>query len=79
MSEGSEAVFDNGRPTLPNNWLDEINRHTRALLVDLPLVPSVPLFGGSYAASKAHEDDRPRRYSGNSHQRRKQRRAQRTK
>ena len=107
MSEDIEAVFDNGCPTLPDNWLDEINRHTRALLVDLPPVPSAPLFGGLYAASKAHEEyaeqkfrfdwfhgapyrlrphlmirihddnERPRRYSGNSHQRRKQRRARR--
>lgn len=36
MSEDIEAVFDNGCPTLPDNWLDEINRHTQALLVDLP-------------------------------------------
>lgn len=106
MNEDIEAVFDNGCPTLLDNWLDEINRHTRALLVDLPPVPSVPLFGGLYAASKAHEEyaeqkfrfdwfhgapyrlppllvslpddnERPRRYSGNSHQRRKQRRAKR--
>ena len=107
MSEDIEAVFDNGCPTLPDNWLDELKRHTTVLLVDLPPVPSVPLFGGLYAASKAHEEyaeqkfrfdwfhgapyrlrphlmirihddnERPRRYSGNSHQRRKQRRAKR--
>ena len=95
MSEDIEAVFDNGCPTLPDNWLDELKRHTTVLLVDLPPVPSVPLFGGLYAASKAYEEyaeqkfrfdcflipddnERPRRYSGNSHQRRKQRRAQRS-
>lgn len=104
MSE--EAVFNNGCPTLTDNWLEELKRHTTVLLVDLPPVPSAPLFGGSYAASMAHEEyaeqkfrfdwfpgltyrspllvkipddnERPRRYSGNSHQRRKQRRAQRS-
>jgi hypothetical protein len=38
MSEDITAVFSNGCPALPDNWLDEINRHTRALLVDLPPV-----------------------------------------
>ncbi len=106
MSEDIEAVFNNGCPTLTDNWLEELKRHTTVLLVDLPPVPSAPLFGGSYAASMAHEEyaeqkfrfdwfpgltyrspllvkipddnERPRRYSGNSHQRRKQRRAQRS-
>jgi len=107
MSEDIEAVFNNGCPTLTDNWLEELKRHTTVLLVDLPPVPSAPLFGGLYAASKAHEEyaeqkfrfdwfpggpyrippllvklpddnERPRRYSGNSHQRRKQRRAQRS-
>ena len=104
MSEDIEAVFNNGCPTLTDNWLEELKRHTTVLLVDLPPVPSAPLFGGSYAASMAHEEyaeqkfrfdwlpgltyrspllvkipddnERPRRYSGNSHQRRKQRRSQ---
>ena len=106
MSEDIEAVFNNGCPPLTDNWLEELKRHTTVLLVDLPPVPSAPLFGGLYAASKAHEEyaeqkfrfdwfpgltyrspllvkipddnERPRRYSGNSHQRRKQRRAHRS-
>ena len=104
---GIKAVFDNGAPALPDNWLEEMTRTTQALLVDLPSVSSAPLFGGSYAASNAHDEyaeqrlrsdwptykpyrlkphliripydnEHPRRYSGNSHQRRKQRRAQRS-
>ena len=106
MSEDIEAVFNNGCLPLTDNWLEELKRHTQALLVDLPPVPRMPLFSGScsYAASEAHEQyakskadwysidlsrlkphliripddiDHPRRYSGNSHQRRKQRRAKR--
>ena len=56
MSEDIEAVFNNGCPTLTDNWLEELKRHTTVLLVDLPPVPSAPLFGGSYAASMAHEE-----------------------
>ena len=56
MSEDIEAVFNNGCPPLTDNWLEELKRHTTVLLVDLPPVPSAPLFGGLYAASKVHEE-----------------------